>query len=209
MACKPFFLYMLVDQSGFFLSIDDTLRSIWLECCMHSSAFRINGDKGNCIYSSAKFDEGVIEETPLSKLTLGSIFEHLYDFGSSTYTIGCVIQTIETDTPLVMFEKNECLPVAQNTMATKYCVICKKNKKKTQATYFCIECASGRGQVNLCDVHSEEHECDQSVHSIANSPREGSCGFEDLGDKVGKIQFKGNPSNTVNDNKRKHSDDDD
>src|ERR1051326_4785190 len=67
--------------------LDAFLRHIWLECCGHLSAFRINGTT----YSVQPDDSGWTEEeekdmnVPVGKvLRQGMKFSYEYDFGSTT-----------------------------------------------------------------------------------------------------------------------------
>jgi len=199
MALKPYFLYLLADKAGNLSSIDGQLRECWLECCGHMSAIQIFSPENIESYSSSmdygreeKNKNYVLDSTPTAKLELGRVFEHVYDFGTSTNTVGCVVKIFEFDAPLVMFEgKKGCLPVGQNIKEPVLCVECSKEGETCDAEQFCMEC-SEKKLYGLCETHVEEHDCDEgSLYGVANSPRQGSCGFTDLGDIVGKIVFKG------------------
>ena len=81
-----YWMFLEAPATATLLNLDGFLRSTWLECCGHLSAFTI-GDKTYAPDAGADFREFDDEsmEIPLADvLTPGLKFRHDYDFGSTT-----------------------------------------------------------------------------------------------------------------------------
>eukprot|EP01114_Cavostelium_apophysatum_P013630 TRINITY_DN3341_c0_g1_i1.p1 TRINITY_DN3341_c0_g1~~TRINITY_DN3341_c0_g1_i1.p1 ORF type:complete len:272 (+),score=36.93 TRINITY_DN3341_c0_g1_i1:169-984(+) len=190
---KPCYLYLLVDKKSKFIAVDSLLKDIWLECCGHLSAFSLMDGSGRRRMLEPDEEDQIMAKPLESELQVGSSFHHIYDFGTSTETDGCVMQEIELPKPLQCVRANHCFLVARNEMKQVNCNVCKNSGKKRKAEWTCYNyrCPSAVGSGNrkkpcgLCDECKDAHGCeDYEIHGIANSPREGMCGYEPNGDYV-------------------------
>lgn len=79
-----YWLYLSVPAKSTLAEIDDFLRSTWLECCGHLSAFNVNGVHydSNPEIDGEHLDDMNIEVGSL--LVKGMRFYYEYDFGSTT-----------------------------------------------------------------------------------------------------------------------------
>ncbi len=157
-------------------TLDAFLRDLWLECCGHMSAFTI----GNTQYM---LDTGGIDgmwaemfgpsrpvkdmrKTRLTEVfTPGLKFVHEYDFGTTTELKLTVLAELNGDTP-----KRALDIYARNQPPAIKCVEC-----GDLATEVCVECNEGAGW--LCAEHAAEHEHDDMLLPVVNSPRVGQCGY--------------------------------
>lgn len=161
--------------------LDCFLRDIWLECCGHLSAFRINGIS----YEADPDVDYYWDEPPRSMdcplkevLKEGMRIDYEYDFGSST---DLVIQVsgfrdgVKTEENLTILSRNN----AQEWI----CDHCHTNK----ATNICDPFLWGDERL-FCDECMEEQGCDLNVMlPICNSPRMGVCGY--CGSEIYPDQF--------------------
>lgn len=146
--------------------LDGFLRDIWLECCGHLSAFKIEGQ----IYSSSPMEE--YNERGMGK-KLGDIlgpnikFSYEYDFGTTTALILKVVSEVETE-----IKGKTIQLLARNDPPLITCDNC-----RNIATQVCAQCIySGEGWV--CDECTHKHECgEEMLLPVVNSPRVGMCGY--------------------------------
>ncbi len=154
------FLDLLIDGKETLETLDQFLRSIWLECCGHMSAFTINRNEIGMQRSIADvFQEGLV-------------MEYEYDFGSTT---GLDIK-VNSEFPMTVQEGIKLL--SRNNPLTIMCSVCKKRLAEKiciihveeDEGFFCNECAQ---------QHGEECEdfADYGEMPVVNSPRMGVCGY--------------------------------
>ncbi len=165
---SPYWLQIAVWDGVKLSDIDSFLRRAWLECCGHLSAFRINGES----YEDQSMEmPGLPFESkrrPMNVklhkvLQVGSVFQHEYDFGSTT--------TLELEVLDVFPASIQPKPVtvlAHNLPPKIECRSC-----KAPATQIC-SCDS----TCLCDKCAPGHECgEEMMLPLVNSPRTGVCGY--------------------------------
>jgi len=135
--------------------IDSVLRDVWLECCGHMSAFRIERRE----VPMARAAAGVFRE--------GAPVSYEYDFGSTTSLVGQYVGRGSgfAGRSLVRLR-------AQNAPLEWTCADC-----AAPATLVCPFCYEE--SVVLCDTHasSHEHADEESYLPVLNSPRMGVCGY--------------------------------
>jgi hypothetical protein len=153
---KRYWLELAVSPRTKLIALDDFLRSTWLECCGHLSAFSTPGRHGTDV------DEN---------LTVGSVFKHaalldyVYDFGSSTELIIKRLKSTGTSARGITL-------LGRNEQPAESCDEC-----GAPATWICPEC-SLRGGALYCDEHSAVDECgEEFLLHVVNSPRMGVCGY--------------------------------
>lgn len=176
--------------------IDSFLRSLWLECCGHSSSFKINDQ----IYESLPdpmYSTKSIQISVNKILKEGMIFEYTYDFGSSTELIIKVVSANDSlndnnigspDTKASKIPrharekkgKDKMLPpvklIARNDSIVFTCHAC----KQAIATNICTICLyeKSRRGASLCENCTRHHKCGEDMFlPIVNSPRSGECGY--------------------------------
>jgi hypothetical protein len=143
--------------------LDDYLRRIWLECCGHLSTFMAgNGWRGSEIEIDEPAGRAIL---PGVKLT------HIYDFGTSSYTlvklVGTRLGAPTTPHPISL--------LARNVPPDYRCIECEE-----PAVMFCQECWGEDGVWGtLCAGHAREHPHDDygEPTPLFNSPRLGLCGY--------------------------------
>ena len=143
----------LVDLDGF-------LRDIWVECCGHLSAFRIDGID--------YYDESELEGKSMS-LKLEQVlkskkkFIYEYDFGDTTYLQFKMIATEESK-----ISDKSVQVLARNLPPFISCSRCENEAKyvdNIEGEFFCEKC-----------VRKEKFEEDELLPT-PNSPRIGQCGY--------------------------------
>lgn len=165
----PYWLHLEMGGTETLEELDSYLRSIWLECCGHLSAFNI----GPYTFSNSPMggwgeDESMeieVERVFMPKMK----FEHEYDFGSTTRL---KIQVMDqrpgkptTAHPIALMARNHAPEVE--------CMECEE-----PAVYLCQQCMY-YGDATVCEAHSEEHECgEEMLIGLVNSPRTGECGYD-------------------------------
>lgn len=153
---KRYWLKLAVSRSTKLNALDEFLRSTWLECCGHLSAFSTPGRRGSEVSAN---------------LTVGTVFsresalDYVYDFGSSTELI---IKRLKS----APGEVRGIAVLGRNELPPEFCDEC-----GVPATAICAECSLGGGGL-FCDGHSAEHECgEEFLLPVVNSPRMGVCGY--------------------------------
>lgn len=161
-----YWMHLEVPSDATLEDLDLFLRDIWLECCGHMSAFRIDG-KSYSIKPMGDFDDESMEADLHEVLSPGMKFDHDYDFGSTTHLALTVLSREQRQI------KSKSIAVLARNEAPEYtCMSCGK-----VAVHVCTECiCSGEGC--LCDECAAEHECgEEMLLPLVNSPRAGVCGY--------------------------------
>jgi len=170
---KEYWLYLQIKENSTLGDLDCFLRNIWLECCGHLSAFEIEGDSYESDFSEDSYSWSEREVADMNKtklkdvLSVGSVFKHDYDFGSTTTLKLTVMEKYSGDST-----KKEITLLARNVMNNYICEECGEKATKivmddewSESKYVCEDC------LEKCD--DEE----MNVFSITNSPRMGVCGY--------------------------------
>ncbi len=161
---KKYWLVVLARHDAQLGDLDQLIRDVWVECCEHLSSFRIGGATYDSDAERFTNDMNV----PLSHLIApGSTFTCDYDFGSTTSLELKVIG----ETPVAPRDGPLCL-IARNDPPIFPCDLCGGDAElalndfdEDFPHYYCPECLS-----------SIEYDPD-CVDLIANSPRNGVCGY--------------------------------
>ncbi|KHO63041.1 B-box zinc finger [Thermoanaerobacter sp. YS13] len=179
-----YWLYVSVDTKATLRDIDKFLRDFWLECCGHLSQFKIDGEiydidpKG---WLDEPFFFGPKPKSMNYKLanviTENMKFDYKYDFGSTTHLELKVLKR------QLLPQKKKVVVLAQNIAPIYYCDNCQE-----KAEYFCYEC--GEFLCENCVKQHLYHEemIEKIANGIANSPRNGVCGygFQDMSSMIEK-----------------------
>jgi len=169
---KQYWLIVEMKDTASLKDLDQFLRDIWLECCGHLSGFIIDGIHYESDAQVA--DEWMVPvkgmNIKLQKLLVpGMVFDHQYDYGSTTELTLSVIEH-----HLGPARKDKVKILSRNLPITFVCEACKKNP----ATVICLACIDEEAGL-LCDDCRNDHECDEGMFvNICNSPRTGVCGYE-------------------------------
>lgn len=148
--------------------LDSFLRSTWLECCGHLSAFRLGGRW----FSSApevdwdQSDEGL--DVKLGKLlSPGMSLSYEYDFGTTTDLTVKVVAERQGEAGA-----EDVQLLARNDPPEIACNLCDQ-----PAALICTQCLD-EGDGWLCEGCAGDHECGEDVLlPVVNSPRVGMCGY--------------------------------
>ncbi|RIV20236.1 hypothetical protein D2Q93_11705 [Alicyclobacillaceae bacterium I2511] len=182
---KDYWLYVQVNANSNLQVLDDFLRSIWLECCGHLSAFRIDGqdydvtveagdEDGNDWFESDALP--MIETILQDVLEPGMVFTYDYDFGTPTtlkLTVVDAYQGKGTEA-ITLLARNLPLVVACTTCGKPAVYADAMNMWDEEPHFYCRECgkkAEKNKEVNLLP--------------ITNSPRMGVCAYEGEQDQYG------------------------
>ncbi len=149
-----YWLTLEVPFDGELFKLDRFLRKIWLECCGHSSAYKIRG---------AYYWENDMNIALQEVVSPGERFYHEYDFGSTT------VLTLRFLGPATkVFPAEEIAVLARNMMPQYRCSYC-----DNIAVKICQECTGW-----LCEECAREHPKDKDMYTllpVVNSPRTGVC----------------------------------
>lgn len=170
-----YWLHLDVLASRPLQDLDSFLRSIWLECCGHCSAFTIDdvqysGLEDGLVSFGSPFDD--LQDHPLTVsmehvLGPGSRFSYEYDFGSTTKLELKVVSERET----VVDKKHAIRLLARNEPSAIHCAC------GAQAVLVCGQCSYDDSGW-LCKECVKEHECGEEMClPVVNSPRVGVCGY--------------------------------
>jgi hypothetical protein len=176
-----YWLHLEMPATARLRDLDQFLRDIWLECCGHLSAFKVEGKKRSAPHSLANLmsadpmdwrdpDEVDMEEQVGEVLRKGSKLSYDYDFGSTTCLSlkgvdereGLVVKPHEVrllarnDPPHIPCGKCHAAPAAVIDMENSY----------DESGWLCERCAEEEG------VSIEEFSL-----PVVNSPRTGVCGY--------------------------------
>ena len=167
-----YFLHLEMRGKATLKDLDEYLRAIWLECCGHLSSFKIAGAR----YDNTAGLWGENEGPLMNAVKVSSIFQpglelsYEYDFGTTSKLTIKVIAEREgkplTEHPIFLMARNKFEPPA--------CSVC-----GAPATWLCSECMYHEDEkCELCDEHAQEHEHEEMVMALVNSPRTGMCGYD-------------------------------
>jgi hypothetical protein len=153
--------------------LDHHLRATWLECCGHLSSFTINGVPYEEIDPDADFSwYSAAPRSVAARLTkvlaVGSTFDYVYDFGSSTELDGRVRGTIAAG-------KRKITLLAQNAPIAWACAACGGPATRACGCCQALRCAPCCDQGQRCDCFDD---ADEGWLPVVNSPRVGVCGYE-------------------------------
>ncbi len=184
---SDYWLHLQAPANRTFGELDRLLRGIWLECCDHLSAFNFpvkrpfrRGtplDSGRLLemlqhrgpspWQDESSDERLMGEPLESKLQPGVVFNHEYDFGTTTTLALRVVG--EHAAPAI---DGEFKLLARNESPSIPCSECDQ-----PATQICFDCMhDGKGA--LCDACASKHKCgEEMLTPLVNSPRAGVCGY--------------------------------
>lgn len=155
---KNYWLYLDVPLNRPLSAVDEFLRAIWLECCGHLSAFyRADGPRYDEISPTQKW----------SFFSPGDRLRHEYDFGDTTETLITVLDTVERPA-----QKEAVRLLARNVPPQFTCVEC-----GAPADFICPLCYYEVEQPFYCNRCAAEHEHEDMLLPVTNSPRMGVCGY--------------------------------
>jgi Plasmid pRiA4b ORF-3-like protein len=165
-----YWMHLEIPASETLSLLDQFLRSTWLECCGHLSAFEIAGvryavDAG--MYNDWDMGEKSMRVRLDQVLTPGQICTYEYDFGTTTELKLKVVSERQAAA------RGKTIQIlARNIPPEILCEECGK-----PATEVCSQCIfEGRGW--LCDDCALEQECgEEMLLPVVNSPRVGMCAY--------------------------------
>jgi len=173
---RMFWLDLEMKADATLKRLDRFLRDIWLECCGHLSAFRID----QTTYTIPVDDPfGDFREDRSMNYKIGEVlspsghkFSYEYDFGSTTPLTLRVMGNREG-----VIGRSVLRLLARNDPPVWPCEVCKQ-----PATLVCPYCMD-EGRAFYCAAHSKEHKCDEEDVwlPVVNSPRMGTCGYTGAG----------------------------
>lgn len=162
-SADPFFLYFEINSSSTLEKVDDFLRDIWLECCGHLSAFKID----NVTYAydpQPEYNDRSLKVHLKNILRHGLVFSHEYDFGTTTYLTLKVIDERQGDVKDIEI-------LARNNLPNFKCS-CNKPARE-----ICSQCV-WEGKGFMCKSCAKKHKCGEDMLlPVVNSPRMGMCGY--------------------------------
>ena len=171
---KDYWLYVDVPLDKSLSTLDKFLRAIWLECCGHLSAFH-----------GAGYDGEIGKNRKLNAFDLGDKLLHEYDFGDTTECLITVMGRTRREP-----QRTAARLLARNTPPQFQCTQC-----GAPASDICTECAYETDNPFYCTNCGEQHEHEDMLLPITNSPRMGVCGYCGELDKYAfaakKIEYKG------------------
>lgn len=164
-----YWMYLAVPTTASLKQVDSFLRTTWLECCGHLSAFTIEGQRYS-VSPSSELDERDMKMPLARVLQVGCRFLHEYDYGSTTELGLRVIDVIEIAPRLSPTRPVHLL--ARNEPPEFRCVEC-----DDIAIEVCVNCSLSEDSW-LCESCIESHECgEEMLLPIVNSPRVGVCAY--------------------------------
>lgn len=155
---KAYWLYVDIPLTSTLDSLDGFMRSIWLECCGHLSAF------------FGRTREEISLSRKLGSFAEGDKLSHEYDFGSTTETL----ITVMGDT-VRKKQRQSVRLLARNVPPSFACRICGQ-----PAARICTECMYGEDDAPpfFCEDCADGHEHGDMFLPVVNSPRMGTCGYD-------------------------------
>ena len=167
-----FWLDLAVKSGSTLRRLDQFLRGIWLECCGHMSAFRIEGMTYSGV-ADREFSDFVESRGMNARLAdalppQGRKFRYEYDFGSTTDLTLRV-----TGTRQGVIGRPAIRLLARNEAPVWPCATC-----GAPATMICVFCPDESNPF-VCAKHARKHPCgeDEGLLPVVNSPRMGVCGY--------------------------------
>jgi hypothetical protein len=155
-----YFFHLLLSPTATLQDIDKFLRSKWLECCGHMSAFSQKA-WGEEIAMSARVNEF---------LAPGDTLCYQYDFGSTTeLAIRCI-----GEVTVILQGKRKIQVLARNSALLIPCDECGKQP----AVQICTAC-QWEDAGWLCRKCADKHDCGEDLYflPVVNSPRAGVCNY--------------------------------
>ena len=167
---SPYWMVLLVDPSAELSDLDEALRSIWVECCSHLSAFTIMGVEymgtpygvADDYLDGAESMKIMIQDV----LATGMTFKYEYDFGTTTELRLKVIDQIHWTA-----RREKILMVVMNDKPQLPCSEC-----GSPAEYHYNEWDDGKVLCIGCSSDEDLDDC--YLLPICNSPRTGLCAYE-------------------------------
>lgn len=152
--------------------LDSYLRAIWLECCGHLSAFEIGPVRHTQLFDDG-MSYGIEKSMKVQAQRLfapGMEISYEYDFGTTSHLLIKVVGERQgkptTKNPIVL--------MARNAFDPPPCAECGQ-----PAEWLCAECIWEEGaDAVFCEAHAGEHEHEDMLMPIVNSPRTGMCGYD-------------------------------
>ena len=171
-----FWLYIRAHKTATLMDIDALIRTTWVECCGHLSAFRSKEDS-YMVMAMEGDDPGTktMEENAAKALAKSRTLEYEYDFGTPTML---AVRAAGACSSAGM--KRTAEVVARNSKLVLDCGTC---GAKGAAALICPECVWGDQSPLLCKKCAKKHEhegepADTSIYlPVVNSPRMGMCGY--------------------------------
>jgi hypothetical protein len=176
---EHYWLYLEMVQQAKLARLDQFLRSLWLECCGHLSAFTIENTRYSIdagMYEEEWETEPAMQEEPMDVpirrvLEPGQECAYEYDYGSTTYLSIQVIAAytgVATGSSVRLLARNDPPRLWCNgcgRVATLVCPFCKDTAPFGKAGWYCPKCA-------------KKHDCGvETMLPVVNSPRVGVCGY--------------------------------
>ena len=156
---KDYWLFIDVPINKTLSDIDDFLRKIWLECCGHLSEFCTPERRGSI---------EIEMDRKLKTFAVGDKIIHEYDFGTTTTSLITFMGVIMRST-----QKRTVRLLARNIPPIFQCREC-----NATASFICMECIYDSYNPFICAMCSENHDHDDMLLPVTNSPRMGACGYE-------------------------------
>ena len=166
---KDYWLMFVIPQEAEFSQLDHFLRDIWMECCNHMSIFYTKP------FAEIETYQKLNEFLPTARKPI--IYD--YDMGSTTRCIvtyvGETLRSQQEDVVRVL---------VRNEPYRHKCDSCDK-----AATLTCQSCMYDRGDSAFCKARGKDHEHNDILLPITNSPRNGVCGYDGLHDVIHLTQI--------------------
>jgi len=168
-----YWLHLEVQAEAGLRDLDAFLRSIWLECCGHLSAFTIDGEQ-YLPEEALEDDEACMDDVSMKDvLTPGKTFFHTYDFGTSTelqlravsQSESAQSESAPNDSAIELLARNDPPEIACGTCGEP-------------AVQVCSGCIFADDKAWCCDECASKHECgEEMLLPVTNSPRVGMCAY--------------------------------
>ena len=166
-----YWLHLEMRGSATLEALDSYLRAIWLECCGHLSAFEI----GDVHYTQLFGDSMGFGIEKSMKVQIQKLFApgmqipYEYDFGTTSELVIKVVGERQGKATT----KNPVALMARNKFQPPPCAECGQ-----PAEWVCVECVwEDESSAMFCQEHADEHEHEDMLMPIVNSPRTGMCGY--------------------------------
>lgn len=162
---KDYWLFLDLPKTATLSTLDKFLRTIWLECCGHMSAF-LDG-----------YDE-IGQSRKIGSLPIGAKFGYEYDFGTTTAL------TIEVIAHISRPKQKKAVRLLARNEPPEFVCDCGK-----PAVSICQECIYESDNPLLCEECSDEHDHEDMLLPVTNSPRMGDCAYEGDSDIFAFVPF--------------------
>jgi hypothetical protein len=177
-----YWLHLEIPASDTLETLDKYLRSIWLECCGHLSAFDVLGTRYEIATTGADFS--FYDEVPKSMksarlekvISVGDAFTHEYDFGTTTEL---KLRVVGEREGLAEKTKRKVRLLARNYAPDIRCLVCGESAECLYVYDYPYK--------PYCDKHGLERD-EEGLMPIVNSPRVGDCGYTGPYDETLKFE---------------------